>query len=401
MPKYITNRYPHQYMVREILHDNLNTSDLFIDATYLGGNQKNLGAEVLSKLFNVGNAGGFRVVIRSNKVVYVVLYSSGGDIDWPDNLDRETGIYTYYGDNKTPGRDLHDTKKGGNTYLRTWFENLHSEARDDIPPIFIFEKVKGRDMRYLGLAVPGSASLEQTEDLVALWKTKDSQRFQNYRSKFTILDIPVVSRAWINDLEMGIKNSSKTPQSFKDWRDKGLYLPLKSQRSTVIRSKSEQLPEDTDGMAIIKKIHAHFPLDRATMFESCAARIFEMIEPENIVEIDVTRATRDGGRDAVGKYRIGVEPTYVISDFALEAKCWEPDKGCGVKETSRLISRLKHRQFGVFVTTSYVSQQAYSEIVEEQHRMLIIAARDIVAVLRKNGLSSLDKVNTWLVSNWP
>ena len=176
---------------------------------------------------------------------------------------------------------------------------------------------------------------------------------------------------------------------------------MKSQRSTVIRSKSEQLPEDTDGMAIIKKIHAHFPLDRATMFESCAARIFEMIEPENIVEIDVTRATRDGGRDAVGKYRIGVEPTYVISDFALEAKCWEPDKGCGVKQTSRLISRLKHRQFGVFVTTSYVLQQAYSEIVEDQHPMLIIAARDIVAVLRKNGLSSLDKVNTWLVSNWP
>ena len=388
-------------MSREISHESLSKSDLFIDAIYLGGKQKNLGAEVLSKLFSVGNAGGFRVVIRSKKVAYVVLYSSGGDIDWPDNLDRETGIYTYYGDNKTPGRDLHDTKNGGNTYLRTWFEYLHNEMRNQIPPIFIFEKVKGRDMRYLGLAVPGSALLEPTEDLVALWRTKDSQRFLNYRSKFTILDIPVISRAWLNDLENEITDSKNTPQAFKDWRDKGLYKPLESKRTTEVREKSEQLPEDKSGMAIIKKIHAHFPEDRATMFESCAARIFQMVEPENIVEIDVTRATRDGGRDAVGKFRIGVEPTYITSDFALEAKCWEPDKGCGVKATGRLISRLRHRQFGVFVTTSYVSKQAYSEIVDDQHPVLILAARDIVAILKKNGLSSLEKVNDWLVSNWP
>ena len=91
----------------------------------------------------------------------------------------------------------------------------------------------------------------------------------------------------------------------------------------------------------------------------------------------------------------------MFSDFALEAKCWAPDKGCGVKATSRLISRLKHRQFGVFVTTSYVSQQAYSEIVEDRHPILIISARDIVEVLRKNGLSSSEKVESWLNSNWP
>ena len=388
-------------MVREVPHDKLSVSDLFVDAIYLGGKQKNLGAEVLSKLFSVGNAGGFRVVVRSGTVAYAVLYSSGGDIDWPDNLDRETGIYTYYGDNKTPGRDLHDTKKGGNSYLRNWFDYLHMGERERIPPLFLFEKVSGRDMRYLGLAVPGSESLEQTDDLVALWKTKDSQRFQNYRAKFTVLDVPVVSRDWIIDLENGVDNSQHIPQPFEAWMKQGRYIPLKSQRSTVVRTKSEQLPEDKIGRTIIKSIHTHFPEKRAALFESCAARIFEMIEPENIVEIDVTQPSRDGGRDAIGKYRIGVEPTYVFSDFALEAKCWAPDKGCGVKATSRLISRLKHRQFGVFVTTSYVSQQAYSEIVEDRHPLLIISARDIVEVLRKNGLSSSEKVESWLNSNWP
>jgi hypothetical protein len=33
----------------------------------------------------------------------------------------------------------------------------------------------------------------------------------------------------------------------------------------------------------------------------------------------------------------------------------------GVREMSRLISRLRHRQFGVLVTTSYVDNQAYRE----------------------------------------
>ena len=388
-------------MARQILHEELKSSDLIIDAIYLGGEQKNLGAEVLSKLLSVGNAGGFRVRKFSSKVIYSVLFSSGDDVDWPDNLDRETGIYTYYGDNKTPGKSLHDTKKNGNAYLRSWFDNLHLGERQKIPPLFLFEKVSGRDMRFLGLAVPGSESFEQTEDLIAIWKTKESQRFQNYRAKFTVLDEPVIARDWINDLQDGVENSQHAPFAYKEWLNKGKYIPLKSSRSSTVRSKSEQIPSDEVGRAIISKIHQHFPENRASLFESCAARIFEMVQPNNVVEIDVTQPSRDGGRDAVGKYRIGIEPTFVFSEFALEAKCWALDAGCGVKATSRLISRLKHRQFGVFITTSYVSHQAYAEIVEDRHPMLIIAAQDIVEILRKNGLSSPKKVENWLTSNWP
>jgi hypothetical protein len=38
-----------------------------------------------------------------------------------------------------------------------------------------------------------------------------------------------------------------------------------------------------------------------------------------------------------------------------------PENGAGVKETSRLTSQLRHREFGVFVTTGYISRQAYGE----------------------------------------
>jgi hypothetical protein len=51
-------------------------------------------------------------------------------------------------------------------------------------------------------------------------------------------------------------------------------------------------------------------------------------------------------------------------DFALEAKCYAPENGVGVKELSRLISRLRHRQFGILVTTSFLGTSGVSGIAQ-------------------------------------
>jgi hypothetical protein len=48
----------------------------------------------------------------------------------------------------------------------------------------------------------------------------------------------------------------------------------------------------------------------------------------------------------------------IALDFALEAKYHAPENGVGVKELSRLISRLRRRQFGILVTTSFLGHQA-------------------------------------------
>jgi hypothetical protein len=392
-------------VARRVQFADLESSDLFLDAIYQGGKQKNLGAEVLHKLLPVGNAGGFRYSgsPSKNDTKLVALYTSGEDPQWPDHLDTETGIFTYYGDNKTPGNELHETKKGGNRFLRFCYDSLHRGDRESVPPFFLFEKHSGRDMKFRGLAVPGSQTLEQTEDLVAIWKTKQGERFQNYRAKLTVLDVPRVKREWIDDLSNGDTLSENCPEQFKKWIVKGQYSPLSSEREEEPRQISSQLPsvDDREGWRIINAIHSHFPKKRATDFEYCAARLFEMVAPENIVDIDVTRPSVDGGRDAMGKFRIGIDPTFVTSEFALEAKCWDPKKSCGVGATKRLISRLRHRQFGVFITTSSVSRQAYQEIIDDGHPILIISARDIVTILRRNDMASEVRVMEWLNSNWP
>ena len=137
-----------------------------------------------------------------------------------------------------------------------------------------------------------------------------------------------------------------------------------------------------------------------TAFEACAAEIWRTIAPST-VSIDVTRPTRDGGRDAVGRYAIGPPSDRVHVDFALEAKCYGRNNGVGVKEVSRLISRLRHRQFGVLLTTSYVMSQAYQEIRDDEHPVAIVSANDIVEALKSRGMSSAGDVLAWLESKYP
>ena len=128
----------------------LATADLIVDAIYEGGNKGTSGDEPINKLVRGGNQGGFRYVGSPAKgnVRLVILYSTMTDMDWPDFLDEETGIFYYFGDNKRPGHELHDTVRKGNLLLKTLFDQIHQdlESRKRIPPIFIFTKAgKGRE----------------------------------------------------------------------------------------------------------------------------------------------------------------------------------------------------------------------------------------------------------------
>ena len=81
----------------------------------------------------------------------------------------------------------------------------------------------------------------------------------------------------------------------------------------------------------------------------------------------------------------------------LEAKCYRENHTVGVREMSRLISRIRYRQFGIMVTTSSVDNQAYREVVEDGHPILIVTASDIAGILRNNAINS-SNINQWIKS---
>lgn len=388
--------------MRSFPFDQLSDAPLIVDASYVGGRAGNAGDDPFPKLLGVSNQGGFRYRGSLNALQLVVLTSSLTDPEWPDRLDQDTGVFTYYGDNKKPGRDLHDTPRYGNSLLSRVFALAHGtvEERLRVPPIFVFGNAGDwRDAIFLGLAVPGTADLHGSEDLVAIWKSIRGRRFQNYRARFTVLDVPVVPRNWLQDIKSGIADSPNAPAAWRAWRAGGQARALAARRSVEHRSKGEQLPGNAEGRAILDLIISHFAT-RPHSFEGCAADLTRMLLPDTTA-LDLTRPSRDGGRDGIGRLRIGREPTAIDVEFALEAKCYAVNNSVGVREMARLLSRLRHRQFGVLVTTSFLDSQAYREIKEDDHPIIVVSGRDVVEILRGNGLGDRERVARWLLQDFP
>jgi hypothetical protein len=393
-----------------IAFEDLKQSDLLIDAVYEGGNNGNVGDDPIGKIFPVTNQGGFRIAGTENILKYLILYTSGKDLEWPDYIDTDIGVLKYYGDNKKPGNDLHSTKKKGNLILKRIFDSLHSidKPRIYIPPIFIFEKTptknSQRSVRFRGLCVPGTINHDSTQDLIAVWKSSGGLRFQNYAAFFTILNIPKITRAWINDLNRGERITCNTPSEFINFLNKGKYNPLLSEKTVSIRTINEQIPHLDFQIEMLNLVYNHFEKN-PRVFEFFAADIF-MMSNSNVIIDEITRGVKDGGRDAVGRLKIGLDVDPIFSEFSLEAKCYNPGLNgskintVGVKETSRLISRIKNRQFGVLVTTSAISAEAYKEVRSDGHPIIFICGSDIVRILIDRDINTIQKLNYYLNTNF-
>ncbi len=382
----------------------LSEAPLIIDAIYKGGSAKNMGDDPLSKLLpRTENMGGFRKtrMAGTDRYAYIVIYTTATELEWPDFLDMETGIFRYYGDNRRPGHQIHDTAKGGNRLLSEVFKDYNDpERRFRVPPFLIFSKVERRDVKFLGLAVPGNPALSSDQELVSFWRTIRGERFQNYEAYFTVLDTKgeSISKEWLSERVKGDSDCDRlAPSAWKNYIAKGKsgISALKSERVDP-PSRSVQLPHDDDGRKVLSAIRDRYS-DFPQEFEGCAVKIVQMMDI-NFVEFDLTRPWRDGGRDAVGVYRVGIEnnacPPLKIQ-CALEAKLFAEDTGVTVRHMSRLISRIKYREFGVFITTSYIASQAYKEVHEDGHPILMITGKDIADILRRKGINSLN-INEWL-----
>jgi hypothetical protein len=206
--------------------NDLSKQNLIVGSLYRGGNFGDVRDDPISKLLSCGNQGGFRISGSTTdlNLNYVVLYSSLSDSKWPDHLDEKLGHFTYFGDNKSPGKELLDTRKKGNLILKQCFDVLQQGQMDKIPPFFIFTKsVNGRDVIFRGLAVPGVTGNNHLEEVM---NSTEGAQFINYKAMFTIIDTHVITREWIDELERGIRLSDNAPKAWIDWLSSKVYKPV-------------------------------------------------------------------------------------------------------------------------------------------------------------------------------
>jgi hypothetical protein len=390
--------------MKNVSYYEIEFNKLVIDCAYEDSRQPGspLGGQPLLKLFpGIGNMKGIRVAGRKPHWTLYVLTSTEREPDWPDVLDESSGTLTYWGDNRTPGRELHDA--AGNQMFREIFERSSGfgTKREMVPPGFYFTPgEQGRDVVFRGLVVPKTVQSDNTDDLIAVWRSTNGKRFQNYRAKFSVIDASEIDLRWISSILSGNEKPELAPQAWTNWIKTGKIQVLEAPRTLEYRKKFQQIPEDLSEIEMLKLIHSYFEKNDS-LFEHFATAIWR-ISDSRVSAWEVTRPTRDGGRDAIGKYLIGPDSEPITLDWALEAKRYDPGKtSVGVADLSRLISRLRFRQFGILVTTSFVSDQAYREIREDQHPIVVLAGTDIVSILKQSGISTLPVLKDWLKVNFP
>ncbi len=130
-----------------------------------------------------------------------------------------------------PRKGLHETPRKGNVLLRDAFAHSLGSAHDrarGVPPFLLFEKATpGRAVRFRGLLAPGGPTLTPDDELSAIWRTTGTQRFQNYRARFTVLDQARVPRAWIRHvLAGGSPLDGGCPEVWQAWVESRVYRPL-------------------------------------------------------------------------------------------------------------------------------------------------------------------------------
>jgi hypothetical protein len=269
-----------------------------------------------------------------------------------------------------------------------------------VPPFLMFERAgaTGRAVQFRGLMAPGSPLVPPDEQLVALWRNRGGQRFQNYRATFTVLDASTLRRTWLDSVRLG-DSMTDAPAAWSAWVTAGAFQSLLAPPTTQHRNRAQQIPSAVEDLALLELLWEHFK-DRPVDFERCAVELFRVAVP-GVQNVDVTRPSRDGGRDAIGQYAIGPAADPIRLDFALEAKCYRPGTSVGVKELARLISRIKHREFGVLVTTSYVHEQAYREVRDDGHPIIILAGADLVATFKTGAIGTTAALKSWLNKSFP
>lgn len=383
--------------------------ELQLDTLYRNTNDWKKPEDVFNRFFRfqdgkgINNTAGFRPKSKIGKdrsitdSAFCLLVTNFNETEWPDNLDRETGTFVYYGDNRAAGNKLEETAVGGNRLLRHVFEKLHMQHRNAVQPFLCFEKVatdNGTFMRFLGLACPGGPNVSSLEDLVAVWRVKEDRRFQNYRAIFTILKEERVTKAWLEDMVSRISpaDSVHCPAMWKQWVQSGIYAPLKCIRQREPRSKIHQLPAATREVEVLQTLYEQLS-DRE--FEFAAAEFIQLMD-ERFTDISVTQFVRDGGRDVLCHYKVGHDLHQIHLSVSVEAKKWNPQTAVGVKPMMRLLSRLKHRDIGVFITTSFFDKQVQEELIEDGHPVLLVSGGDIARLLIEKELTSGDGLSNWI-----
>ena len=290
---------------------------------------------------------------------------------WEDVIDIANAEILYWGDAKA-----HETRGiddfSGNVVLRRVFDYAIGMDTVLATPILHFSKPEKGVVKFNGLCV--------MDKLEISWFYDDEVPVRNYHSRLTILDCASVSLDWLHHRARAtstseIDNHPDCPDSWKRFK-KGQKVPMEIWKSQI-RSKSEQLPvEGSDDAKLLAQLVELEPFE----FEKVVVAIFRELK-DVTHHITGTRQTADGGFDFFGSFVLPRPLSYAIR-FRGEVKRYSRGTAVNPKDVSRLVARLTRQEYGIFVTTSYFTEQSQKEVIQDAYPVHLIAGFDLVYMLK-------------------
>lgn len=342
------------------------------------------GENEFHRWLRVKNTGGMRPLYRTKRssrgvsvrdlaaLVLVSRQIHGAAYNpWDDVVDRSQGRIWYWGDAKAH-RDKGRDDWTGNQYLAGMWEAAGRQRWSDLPPILHFSKDTAGAVRFNGVCV--------LAELADAWFEDKGKRVRNFRATLDILPIDRVELAWVESRRTEVEVGA--PRAWSLYASTGVRQRLKP-FAKLVRKRDAQLPRAGSAeWKVLQRLHGMHPLK----FENLVVRAFRENEIAHVIE--ATPPTKDGGFDFFGSFTLPPPLDYSIP-IKGEVKRYEPGKtAVGPKDVSRLVARLQRGQHGVFVTTSYFTEQAQEEVLSDQYPVELISGDRLVGMLQGLGAVS-------------
>ncbi len=290
---------------------------------------------------------------------------------WEDIVDLSNAEILYWGDSKAhPTKRLDDF--AGNAVLRRVYDYLLDGERVAAPPVLHFSKPQAGVVKFNGLCV--------LDRLDLAWFYDAGRPVRNYHARLRVLDCDRVSIAWLHH-----RANAATLASLDDHQDcpnvwhrykRGETVTIDIWRPEV-RAKSSQIPDKgSDDDLLLQQLVSLQPFD----FEKVVVAVFREVR-EVTHHIEGTRRTGDGGFDFFGRFVLQRPLDYVIP-FRGEVKRYSRGTAVTPKEVSRLVARLGRQEYGLFVTTSYFTEQAQREVLADSYPVHLIPGAELIKMLR-------------------
>jgi restriction endonuclease Mrr len=320
---------------------------------------------------------------------YVILVSheiKRAGNPWEDIVDYNSATVYYWGDAKFD-LEKHFTEFRGNKRLIQVWETVLENKLDLVPPILHFTKPSKGIIKFTGLCA--------LTDLKYSWFEELGNPVKNLRAELTILDTDEVHISWLHNRAKCTDLKKINHDAPKIWTNyvSGKVQKLDIHRKRILK-KERQLPaENSNDAKVLNQLNTLSP----KIFEAVVVEIFKQLPHVNH-NITRTRLVKDEGFDFYGEFSIPYPLAYKI-DFLGEVKRYSRNNGVGPELISRLVARLGRGQFGIFVTTSYYTEQAQHEVLEDEYPIRLYSGIDLVNFLRELRLINNNSIKSeWLQS---